>query len=102
MIDAKAPIEMVRTLMVLEFIFAMLPGIYGVLYILGQMTQRRWLTIAGWGFALAQLGVTGLMLRTGYLEPFWARLVVVIAVAYVIMPPAMWRLAKAIYRANVS
>ncbi len=100
MIDTATRVQMVSTLMFLEFVFAMLPGAYGVLYILGQMTHRRWLSFAGWLFAVAQLLVTGVMLRTGYLEPFWARVMVVVALVYFVMPPTLWHLAKAIHREN--
>ncbi len=100
MIDAAARADMVRTLMALEFIFAMLPGFYGVFYILGQMLHRRWLTWLGYGFGVAQLVVTEMMIRTGYLDAFWTHLMIVIALAYLVLPPTLWYLAKAIHRVN--
>ncbi len=100
MIEATARAEMVRTLMALEFAFAMLPGFYGVFYILGQIWHRRWLSLVGVGFGLVQLAVTAIMLRTGYLDAFWSRWIVVVALAYFILPPALWKLAQAIHRAN--
>ncbi len=100
MIDTAARAEMVRTLMLLEFAFAMLPGFYGVFYILGQILHRRWLRLLGYGFGAAQVGVVLLMIRTGYLEPFWVRVMLVLTLAYVAMPPTLWALAKAIHREN--
>jgi len=100
MIDPAAKAEMVRTLMALEFFYAILPGVYGVLYVLGHILRRPWIRWAGYAFGVGQLIVTALMLRTGYLDPFWARLVVVIALAYFVLPPGLWRLAEAIHKAN--
>ncbi|NPA07336.1 MAG: hypothetical protein GXO54_08065 [Chloroflexi bacterium] len=100
MIDTAARAEMVRTLMALEFIFAMLPGFYGVFYVLGQILHRRWLTWLGYGFGLAQLVVTEMMIRTGYLDTFTIRLMIIIALAYLVLPPTLWHLAKAIHRVN--
>ncbi len=89
--------RMVGFLMVWGFLFIFFAGLYAGFYTAGKMFRKPWLTWIGYVFAVAQFASGMNMVFTDFLDPFWKKLVVFIAVAYLFIPPIMWRIVLAFH-----
>ncbi|CAF0701729.1 hypothetical protein [Candidatus Methylacidithermus pantelleriae] len=92
--------RMVGTIIVLGFCFVLSAGLYAGLYTAGRMFRKTWLIWVSSLFALGQFLAAVGMVMTGYLDPFWRYLVAASALAYLAIPPAMWRVVIAFHRSE--
>lgn len=98
MISPDEIAQIVGTIIVYGFLFIFFAGMYATFYPLGKLFQKPWLMWIGYAFAVAQFVSAMIMVSTGYLDAFWVTLVVFTALAYLVIPPAMWRLVLAFHR----
>jgi len=98
MISPDEIAQVVGAIIVYGFLFIFFAGMYATFYPLGKMFQKPWLVWIGYVFAVAQFVAAIAMALTGYLDPFWVKLVIFTTLAYLVIPPAMWRLVLAFHR----
>lgn len=89
--------RMVGFIMIWGFFFIFFAGLYAGFYTAGKMFRKAWLTWIGYGFAIAQFVAGMVMVSAGFLDPFWEKLVIFSAVAYLVIPIIMWRIVLAFH-----
>jgi hypothetical protein len=73
-------------------------GLYAVLFALGRLWRRKSLLRASYVLALLALLAAFGMITSVALPPFWQLLVGLSAVAYMVLPPVMWRVVTRLHR----
>ena len=94
--------QTVGTLIVLGFFFVLFAGLYAAFYAAGRMFSNPWLVRVGYLFGLGQFMAAMGMVFSGFLDRFWVYLVTFSALAYLVIPPIMWRIVLAFHRLEES
>jgi len=81
---------MVRDIMIYGIFFVLSAGLYAMFYALGKLFGRPGWTTFSYLFALGELLSAAGMIRAGYLDPFWVKLIAFSALVYLFIPQAMW------------
>ncbi len=98
MIDQNELVRAVGTIIAFGFLFVFLAGLYAGFYTASKMFERAWLAWIGYACAAGQFAAAMIMISTGFLDPFWVKLIVFAALAYLVIPPLMWRIVLAFHR----
>ncbi len=77
--------------MVYGFLLVFFASAYAILYALGRVYSRPSLVKTSYGFAVLEF-LSGLgMIITDYLALLWKAVILVSMVAYLLIPPFMWK-----------
>ncbi len=98
MISQNEIAQAVGTIIIFGFLFVFFAGLYAAFYTAGKMFEKPWLTWLGYIFAVIQFASAMVMVTTDFLDRFWVNLVIFAALAYLVIPPAMWRVVLAFHR----
>jgi cellulose synthase/poly-beta-1,6-N-acetylglucosamine synthase-like glycosyltransferase len=97
MIDQNEIVRAVGTIIAFGFLFVFLAGLYAGFYTASKMFGRAWLAWIGYACAIGQFASAMIMIGTGFLDPFWVKLILFAALAYLVIPPIMWRIVLAFH-----
>jgi len=97
MIDQNEIVQAVGTIIIFGFFFIFFAGLYAGFYTASKMFGKAWLAWISYIFAVAQFVSAMVMVTTGFLDPFWVKLMVFTAFAYLVIPIIMWRIVLAFH-----
>ncbi len=97
MISQNDVVQAVGVIIVFGFMFVFFAGLYAGFYTASKMFEKAWLAWIGYAFAIGQFAAAMVMVSTGFLDPFWVKLVIFAALSYLVIPPIMWRIVLAFH-----
>lgn len=97
MFEQNEVVRAVGTIIAFGFLFVFLAGLYAGFYTASKMFNKAWLAWIGYACAVGQFAAGMIMVSTGFLDPFWVKLIIFAALAYLVIPPIMWRIVLAFH-----
>ncbi len=83
--------DVLYKLMLYGFLMVLFAGFYAILYALGRLQNLPFLIKVSYGFGILQF-ISGLgMIGINYLDILWKIVIFVSIIAYLFIPPIMWR-----------
>ncbi|MFN3471007.1 MAG: hypothetical protein ACK4ZR_00165 [Aquificaceae bacterium] len=85
-------------LMLYGFLLVLFAGSYAILYAMGRFAGLPWLIRFSYIFALLQF-LSGMgMFLSSYLDALWRYIVLFSSIAYLFIPPIMWRVVEEMHK----